>query len=84
MIRLTDLNTDTRECLNVLEPYQVYVILQWATELMDEVSMRRGWARLGANGAVVLACALVIFLDKSYNQNSMPRLSGHGKGNCNE
>jgi hypothetical protein len=76
MIKINELNAEMRSLLACLENNEVYIILEWATDIMDESQLRRGHARLGCNGAVELACALVLFLDKSNTQN--------GKGNCDE
>ncbi len=73
MIKIYELNAETRSLLDCLENNEVYIVLQWATELKDESQIRSWAARLGNNGAVELACRLVVFLEKSDTRN--------GKGN---
>jgi hypothetical protein len=60
MIKLYDLNEETKEMLNGLEDCDLDKILRYAETLMSEISMHPA-ARFGCNAAVELACAIVVW-----------------------
>lgn len=67
MIKLYELNQETRDLLDGFTGHEVELILDYASDLMMEFEQYRGpcrgRSRMGANGCVELVCALLVWLD---------------------
>jgi hypothetical protein len=75
MIKLYELNQETRDLLDVFTAHDVALIIDCATDLMMELEQRsNGSARMGENGCVELAYALLMWLKEFHER----------KGNCHE
>lgn len=77
MIKLYDLNAETRRLLDSFSGHEVMLILEMATDLQLQFDEYRGRARMGENGCVELVCALLIWMQDYHKRNN-------GKGNCND
>ncbi len=62
MIRVCDLNGEMRWWLDGFSGHEVELILQAATELMNEIGGRRARPGMGPNGAVELVCVVLAWL----------------------
>lgn len=76
MIKLYELNQETRDLLDGFSGHEVELILDYATDLMLEMERYRGRARMGKNSCVELVCALLVCMDR---HAARKRADGNGQ-----
>jgi hypothetical protein len=69
MIKLYELNLQTRDWLSALTDAEVYRVLDMATSVMFEIEMRTPRVHMGANSCVELALKTILYFEQKGNHN---------------